>query len=73
MPCCSGSDGMGPKPGPFPTDNISMLRVVVTCVYVLHTTLVSYVNSRTGRTSISTGNYQRVRTVRKLVVCCMKT
>ena len=39
------------------------------CLWVaLHfTTLVSYVSWRTGRTSISTSNYQHVRSVRRLV------
>ena len=53
-----------------PLITLSMLLVVVTCVYVLHYTslhFVSYVSSRTGRTLIRTSNYQHVRSVRRLV------
>ena len=56
-----------------PLRTFSMLLVVVTCVYVLHYTslhFVSYVSSRAGRTSISTINYQHVRTARRLVAYC---
>ena len=56
----------------FPLITLSVLRVLVTRVYALHGTSLHFlfVSSRIGRKSISTSDYQHVRSVRRLVANC---
>ena len=54
----------------FPLITFSMFACsshLCLCAALHFTTLVSYVSSRTGRTSISTSNYQHFRSVRRLL------
>jgi hypothetical protein len=64
---------MAPELGPFPADSIfdvACISHLYLCTALHFTTLhytTSCVSSRTGRTSISTSNYQHVRSVKSLV------